>query len=412
MNRKPQLSLFQNSNVTMGGKTMKNHTSVSRHLFMVTAATVMSAASLFAETISITNPSAATGDATGWTANNAGANPGNATDGDSYNWWISGNNGYLYQSLNDTFAAGSTYTLNVDVIDRASKNTGWDFGLYYDNGESLVKVVGTSGAANWGDGTFRTQTVASAVSPDDAWVGSNIVVRLGSWVTTQDGDSDFLDNVRLQRETTTLLTSQASTAPSSDVLISQANGGASIPFRYQTYAGSDNNPRDAGQTFRIDPAVYPRGVVLDKITVNINSLSSSAYDGNGVVLGLYEFTDGADFVPDPNKDSPILTVSGTLPRTMKSQFDSGNTYLTFDLSDYSLEAGIQYGFLLMHMTQEAGTDNMLLSSQSTSGYPDGIGIVRQNRGTASDVFSAQTGDLQFYLHGRGKPAQGTTISIH
>ena len=380
---------------------------------------VISATPVFAETISITNPSAATGNATGWTYNNAGAHTAGVTDGDGYGWWISGNNGYLYQSLNETFAVGSLYTLSVDVIDQTSKTTGYDFGLYYSNGGSLVKVVGASGAANWGGGTFQTKTVAVTVQPDDAWVGSNIVVRLDSWVTTANGDSDWLDNVRLQR-TADLLTSQASTAPVSDLLISQANGGASAPFRYSRPAGDDRNPRDAGQTFYIDPAIYPRGVVLDKITVNITNLASSAYDGNGVALSLYRFTDGADFVPDPDKDSPILAVSGTLPRTMKSQFDSGNTYLTFDLSDYTLEAGAQYGFLLMHMTQEASTDSMSLVGQALSDYTDGMGIVREQRGTASDAFIAmgfwngsitQQGDLQFFLQGSVALPKGTTMYI-
>ena len=397
---------------------MRSHGSRFVAVLMALSA-VMSATPLFAQTISINNPSAATGNASGWTANNAGHNAGNATDGDGYGWWISGNNGYLWQSLNDTFAVGSAYTLSVDVIDRASKTTGYDFGLYYSNGGSLVKVIGTSGAANWGDGTFRTKTAVITIQPDDAWAGANIVVRLDSWTTTATGDSDWLDNVVLQRGTN-LLTSQASTAPASDILISQANGGASAPFGYYNTAGTDNNPRDAGQTFHIAPALYPRGVVLDKITVKIHTLSSIAYDGNGVVLGLYRFTDGTDFVPDPNKDSPILTVSGTLPRTMKSQFDSGNTYLTFDLSDYTLEAGVQYGFLLMHMTQEAISDNMLLSGQALSGYTEGMGVVRQNRGTGSDAFSAmgfwngsitQPGDLQFFLQGRVPPPSGTVISI-
>ena len=80
------------------------------------------------------NPSAATGDASGWIAVNAGAHSAGVSDGDGYGWWIF--NGSLSQTLMEGFIPG-TYALAADVIDRPGEDTGWDFGLYYDDGGVL-----------------------------------------------------------------------------------------------------------------------------------------------------------------------------------------------------------------------------------------------------------------------------------
>jgi hypothetical protein len=99
----------------------------------------------------------------------------------------------------------------------------------------------------------------------------------------------------------------------------------------------------------------------------------------------------------------VATEGGLLPSTMKADFDAGNTYLTFDITDVALTANTQYGFLLMHDAESSA--NMLLAGNMGSAYGDGIGIARYNRGTTSDAYSEAMGwngtyvplDLEFYL---------------
>ncbi len=193
------------------------------------------------------------------------------------------------------------------------------------------------------------------------------------------------------------------TAPTTNVAIQQASSNGNAPWRYQRPAGTDRNPRHAGQTFQVGPG----GLVLDKITVRIDALASAGYDGAGFTLGLYDFSNTSDVVPAPDKDSPIFTQTGFLPATLKSDFDAGADYLTIDLTDQTLTAG-QYGFLLMLDAQSGDPgDNMLLAIQTDeAAYADGIAMRRHNRGADSDAFSAQefwTGstdadlDMEFYL---------------
>ena len=194
----------------------------------------------------------------------------------------------------------------------------------------------------------------------------------------------------------------SATAPTDNVAIQQTTSNGNAPWRFDRPAGTDNNPRDAGQTFLVGPG----GLVLDKITVRIDTLNTSNYDGESFTLGLYEFTNALDVVPDPDKGSPIFTETFDLPASLKSDFDGGADYLTIDLTDQTLTAG-QYGFLLMFDANEASGSNMLLAVQTDgTSYADGIAIRRLNRGTGSDAFSAQTFwtgsadndlDMEFYL---------------
>jgi len=201
-----------------------------------------------------------------------------------------------------------------------------------------------------------------------------------------------------------LVTTQSASAPTDNVVISQTAGAYSSPFRWERPAGTDRNPRDLGQSFLVGAG----GLVLDKISVNIATLASSAYDGGSVTMDIFTLTDGSDFTPDSN----VATESGTLPAGMKSSFDGGDTYLTFDVTDVTLSAGQQYGFLLMHGAQQSIGDNMLLESQANSAYTDGIGIVREQRGTGGDnymeatvwVGSSQPADVQFYLQEVPEPS--------
>jgi hypothetical protein len=192
------------------------------------------------------------------------------------------------------------------------------------------------------------------------------------------------------------------TAPTVDVVISQAAADAHAPFRWNQPAGNDRNPRDTGQSF------LSSGFVLDKITVKVATLATGAYDSQSMTVAVFTLTDGGDFVPD----STVASESGLLPADMKPSFDSGDTYLTIDITDVTLNAGQQYGFLLMHDAQQSTGDNMLLSAQIGSAYTDGIGITRQQRGSGGDNYqqttswdgsSSRPADLEFYLQGLTAP---------
>ena len=201
-----------------------------------------------------------------------------------------------------------------------------------------------------------------------------------------------------------LTTSMSSSAPTAYVVISQTSADNSTSFRWNQPAGNDRNPRDAGQSFLVGAG----GLVLDKITVNIDTLASAAYDSQSMTLEVFTLTNGSDFTPD----SVVATESGNFVSNMKSSFDGGNTYLTFDITDVTLTAAQQYGFLLMHDAPKAIGDNMGLAAQNNSAYTDGIGITRELRGTGGDNYmemtvwtgSSQPADLEFYLQTIPEPA--------
>ena len=198
-------------------------------------------------------------------------------------------------------------------------------------------------------------------------------------------------------DTVSMGTHMSAAAPTDNVAISQASADNSTPFRWERPAGDDRNPRDAGQSFLVGGG----GLVLDRITVNLATLATSAYDAQLVTLEIFTLSDAYDVVPDSTIAGEVLP----LPADMKSAFDAGNTFLTFDITDVTLSAGQHYGFLLMHSAQQSSGDNMLLAAKANSSYTDGTGIKREERGTGGDNYqatgvwtgSSQPADLEFYL---------------
>jgi len=197
-----------------------------------------------------------------------------------------------------------------------------------------------------------------------------------------------------------MVISQASSAPTADVVVSQTNEDSNVQFNWGRPAGTDRQPRDAGQTFS-----YPTDLDLDKVTVNLARLSTSDYNGDPVTLAIYPFTNNADFQPD---GAAIFSEGGNLPSDMRADYDSGNVYLTFDIDDVTLGGGSQYGFLLMHDQQNGNgaEDDMRLAAKMNSLFTDGTGIIRERRTTGGDNYQAmmlwdgqqgQPGDLEFYL---------------
>jgi len=189
----------------------------------------------------------------------------------------------------------------------------------------------------------------------------------------------------------------SASAPTTDVAICQVSADGGTPFRYQRPAGQDRNPRDAGQSF----LVHSAGLVLDTITVRIDTLTDNSFDSQAVKLEIFTLADGADFDPDRS----VAIENGILPDDMKAAVDAGKSYITFDITDVTLNPRQQYGFLLTHKSEQ--TANLLLAAKTNSPYKDGIGIMREQRGAAGDNYQEATvwtgasapGDLEFYLQG-------------
>ena len=148
-----------------------------------------------ATSIPITNPSAATGDMTGWTSTGADAQDVIDSDGDGWSFWIWDST--MSQSLANTFEIGNEYTLTVDVIDRPGSDSYWDFGLYYDDAGTLVPVVTTAGGPQNNGSFLEVSTTAMTVAAADAWVGENIVVVLSTANAPSGAPVSWVDNVRL-----------------------------------------------------------------------------------------------------------------------------------------------------------------------------------------------------------------------
>ena len=129
-----------------------------------------------------------------------------------------------------------------------------------------------------------------------------------------------------------LTTSLSTTAPTTNVAISQPNEDYRSIWRFYAPAGVDNSPNDIGQTFLVGPG----GLTLDKVTIKVSKaynyttqLGLTNYDGQSFTLGLYDFTDATDDVPDPDKDSPIFADSGNLPANLSAFWNvNQHTYLT------------------------------------------------------------------------------------
>lgn len=198
---------------------------------------------------------------------------------------------------------------------------------------------------------------------------------------------------------------QSNTAPTDNVVISQAVASHNVQFAWGQALGTDNMPRDAGQSF-------PGGFVLDKITVRLDTVSANVYDGHGVDVLIFKLDNASDFTAG----TIVANESGIFPANMKNAFDSGNEYLAFDISNIDLDAGQQYGFRLQ-IASQAGTaaEHMKLHALANTigNYADGIGLYRTRQSTESQMTvwtGAQTpADLVFYLQ-EFKPA-GTMIVI-
>ena len=208
-----------------------------------------------------------------------------------------------------------------------------------------------------------------------------------------------------------LNSSMSAAAPAGVLVISQTAAAHSTPLRWTRPAGTDRNPRDAGQSF----LVGAEGLVLDKITVNIATLATAGYDSQPVTVEIFTLSGASDFTPD----STVATEIGNFASNMKAAFDGGDTYLTLDIPDVTLSAGQQYGFLLMHGAEQSTADNMLLAAQASSGYTAGIGITREQRGTGGDNYMetmvwtgvSEPADLEFYLYDARTPPSGTLFII-
>jgi len=188
-----------------------------------------------------------------------------------------------------------------------------------------------------------------------------------------------------------LITTQSSTAPTTDVLISQTASSHTSPWR------TESGLRQVGQSFLVGAG----GFVLDKITVNINTLANSDLDGDSFTLTINTYTDGTDFTPD----STVSTQAGNLPANLSIDFGSGDTYLTFDIDNVTLTGGQQYGFFL-DPTGFSSSTNLLLESMAASSYTSGIGLMH---GPAElEVWDptngVQNADLEFYLQEVPEPS--------
>jgi hypothetical protein len=146
--------------------------------------------------IAVTNHSAQNGVSDPWVATTAqaGVHDAGVSDADGWGFWVSG--GALTQTLTDTYTAGTTYIMTVDVIDRPGLNTGWDFGLYYDDGGTLQPVVTTTGGPQDNGSFLEVSTDPVSVDGADPWAGKNIVLVLNR--RDASGSSDWYDNVRLE----------------------------------------------------------------------------------------------------------------------------------------------------------------------------------------------------------------------
>ncbi len=234
----------------------------------------------------------------------------------------------------------------------------------------------------------------ASLAPDTAYY---VLVEDGAFVDLSGFSySGISDPAAWSFRTATVAITMSPGPPSEGVVVSQTAADTGAPFRWEQPSGNDQNPRDAGQSF------LSSGFVLDKITVNLSTLATNAYDSGSMTVEIFKLSDGADFEPD----SVVASESLVFPADMKASFDAGDTYLTIDITDVPLDAGQQYGFLLMHDAQQSSGDNMLLAGQIGSGFTDGIGIRRHNRGSAGDVYeeltlwdgdSSEPSDLEFYL---------------
>jgi len=307
------------------------------------------------------------------------------------------------------FVAGFVKTARFGLWLGDGQNAGGDVAYSFsDTSMSFSLALGSSDPTVTGELSIDTAQMAGETvevrlngSAVDSFVGG------GQYTYNGLGDGDSL--LLVAGEAVVHVTGMSASAPTDNVAISQTAVDNSTPFRWNRAAGTDRCPRDAGQSF----LVGAEGFVLDRITVNLSAAATAAYDSQPITVEIFSLTDESDVVPDHTVASESLS----LPDDMKAAFDAGNTYLTIDISDVTLDAGRRYGFLLMHDALQSMDDNMLLAAKANSGYTDGIGITREQRGTAGDIYkattvwtgSSQPADLEFYL--QSAPPAGTVLVI-
>ncbi len=285
-----------------------------------------------------------------------------------------GGNKYLTFDIADTtLDTGKQYGFRLQIASQASA------GGEYMKLDALANTVG-----NYTGGIGLYRTSQDTESQLTVWTGANTPADLLFY---------------LQEAAVPMVTSLSAAAPAGKVAISQTNADSNVQFQWQRPLGTDGNPRDAGQSFLVGAG----GLVLDRITVNIATLSVDVYDSQTVRLEIFTLDSASDFTPN----SKVVTAVGNFPSNMKASFDSGSRYLTFDIPDVTLSGGQYYGFLLKHGAQKALGSDMRLSVKTSDEYSDGTGIVQQNRSTYSAMTSSA--DLQFYLQ-KWAP-DGTVILI-
>lgn len=274
--------------------------------------------------------------------------------------------GNLPAALKSDFDGGKVY-LTFDLTTNLTLTAGQQYSFYLD-------PTGFSTEAN-----FLVDSQASSGFTGGIGLQHGGPAELTVW-TGANTPADL----RFYLQAEPMITSLSAAEPAGNVVISQTNANSNVQFLWQQPLGTDNNPRDAGQSFLVGAG----GLVLDKITVNIPILSTNLYDSQTVRLDIFTLDNASDFTPN----STVVSAVGNFPSNMKASFDSGNRYLTFNIPDVTLSGGQYYGFLLKHDAQKALNSNMRLSVNTSNGYTNGIGIVQQNRST---YYSSS--DLQFYL---------------
>jgi hypothetical protein len=127
----------------------------------------------------------------------------------------------IEQTLVDTLASGTHYTLQTDFAYRKDCCSTPDFALELLAGNTvLATFVGTS--ANFDNTSYKTATLTFDAAADNAHLGQALGIRLRS-NTSQQGDTQFtFDNVRLDA------TISSVPLPAPALLFGSALGGLSL----------------------------------------------------------------------------------------------------------------------------------------------------------------------------------------
>lgn len=191
----------------------------------------------------------------------------------------------------------------------------------------------------------------------------------------------------------------ASTAPTDNLLVSFATDAtAGIGWRADSRSEiTSENWRDVGQLF-----VSPSDAVLDKITVVTSSGVNAPARGAAFTLTLYSFGTGFS-VANPEI---IHTLTGTTPPGAIA----GGTFLTFDLPDVQLTAGVTYGFLLHFDSMADNRSIPLRLNNSSNAFAGGRLLTRVNAGDGiPGALGTSTSSLEFYVQTAAIPEPGSVV---